>query len=589
MNNKIIKIIGLFFVLALFTGCQDWFDINTDPVSPNSVPIDQSMPLFVFMASQLTYDHVEYGMWLSQCLTTGGKSQTGNLPYKQGWEFISNLNRNPQWRRHYIDIGINIKEALVIADREDIRNVQLIGRTLILYSTQLTTDMFGDMPRKEAYKSSKPPYDTQESIYEWMHQEADDLIQLYADPAWTANPNNLSISKRMDRIFEGNLDKWGLFVKMIKARLLLRKLPNWDNTPETCQAIITLVDEILNDPNYSDVLYKYDGGTLSEQNCPFGPARPLLNLGWTQARSNELNLAIPSRFFLYGMLGAYNREYNYISTRGYALDPRALKFMNPITSKSLKYLDNNIGMAVSETLTNDYPSLYGDNPFTKNDGYVLLFGKEELLFMKAEAQYWARDKVGAYETWVKAIEANFDRLDPGRTVVTAANYTRFWNIRLVGETNFTIAELMQQKYIAMYLQPEQWTDMRRYNYSSKTNGIRYDGEYVYTIKKCYSGTPTYQQPGAAQFTAEFNLTRPYNLYAPYWIDDPGCYGVNAKLSPNAWITRVNYDPETEELYNKEELERLGAYKNHEWLKKRMIWAYKNNDYVDCSDPNIEWK
>jgi hypothetical protein len=39
-----------------------------------------------------------------------------------------------------------------------------------------------------------------------------------------------------------------------------------------------------------------------------------------------------------------------------------------------------------------------------------------------------------------------------------------------------------------------------------------------------------------------------------------------------WVQRLNADPETEEKYNRPELERLGAYKNPEWLKKRMIWA-----------------
>ena len=41
--------------------------------------------------------------------------------------------------------------------------------------------------------------------------------------------------------------------------------------------------------------------------------------------------------------------------------------------------------------------------------------------------------------------------------------------------------------------------------------------------------------------------------------------------PKAWINRINYDPETEEKYNKAELERLGAYKNYQWLRKPMIW------------------
>ncbi len=105
---------------------------------------------------------------------------------------------------------------------------------------------------------------------------------------------------------------------------------------------------------------------------------------------------------------------------------------------------------------------------------------------------------------------------------------------------------MIQKYIAMYLQPEQWTDMRRYHYSNDRNGygIGDDKEIVY---------PT--------------LRRPYNLYEPYYVD-----GLSNEEQENTWIQRINYDPETEEKYNAAELERLGAAQNYKWLLKPMNWA-----------------
>ena len=105
---------------------------------------------------------------------------------------------------------------------------------------------------------------------------------------------------------------------------------------------------------------------------------------------------------------------------------------------------------------------------------------------------------------------------------------------------------MMQKYIAMYMQPEQWTDMRRYHYSNNRNGygIGDSQEIIY--------------PG---------LRRPYNLYQAYWID-----GLSLEERENAWVQRINYDPETEVKYNIKELQRLGAYNNHEWLRKPMNWA-----------------
>ncbi len=114
------------------------------------------------------------------------------------------------------------------------------------------------------------------------------------------------------------------------------------------------------------------------------------------------------------------------------------------------------------------------------------------------------------------------------------------------ETNYTLHDLMTQKYIAMYLQPEQFTDMRRYHFSNKRNnyGIGDQNEIVYET-----------------------LRRPYNLYAAYWID-----GLSDSEKENTWVQRIPYDPETEMKYNRSELERLGAYANYKWLQKPLQWA-----------------
>ncbi len=584
---KKISIILLALSTLTFSSCEDWFDINTSPDNPTTVTADQALPLLVFYASQICYDHAEYGMYLSQALTTGGRSQTGSFAYKSGWEFLT-MNRHPQWRRHFYDIGVNANALIEAAEKIDSRNFILIARSIKLHSTLLTTDAFGDMPHSQVYKSNSPSYDKQEDIYNWMLQEADELIGLYNNPAWVNNPSNIIISKKMDRIFEGDLGKWRAFTKALKARIMLRKLPNWDNTVATSNSIIAAVDAALNDPSYADAIYQYDGGT-TEKNCPWGPAQPKLNLGWAQARENLLAEAIPSRFLTYALLGAYPNNRN---SRGLALDPRAVQLMTPrIDDKSLlilRFLDNNIGMNTSMRLTY-YPDLYatnGGNPYTKNNGYIMLMSEEELLFMKAEAQYWSGDKTAAYHTTVAAVKKNMERVGVKTdNALLLTYYNKFFEIKLPGEAVFTIADLMQQKYVAMYMQPELWTDMRRYNYSSKSNGIAYDGVYVYTVTNCHDGT---NGVAATNFKGEFSLTRPFNLYDAYWMT-PVNFGVNARFSPNAWITRLNYDPETEDKYNRKELERLGAFKNPDWLRKRMIWAQKGNTSAVTSADPTEWK
>jgi hypothetical protein len=590
---KIFRHIALSIpVLLIFTGCADFLDVNVSKDSPTSITVDQALPTACFYAAQSIYDHAEYGVYLSQALTTASKSQTGVYAYSQGWEFLS-MNRHPQWRRHFYDLGANIVEMIRAAEKIDSRNFILIGRTIMLQSTMLTTDAFGPMPRSNAYTSTSPTYDSQDEVYEWMFQEADELVALYENNDWINNPNNIPITAKMDRIYSGDIKKWGLYAKALRARLWIRKLPNWENTPAVCNAIVDMVDDILNDPDWEEPRYNYPGGT-NEQNCPWGTSAPIIN-AW-ESRGNRLASSIPTRFFAYGILGSYP---NRLTTRQSALDPRTEKLMSPrgtgvAGSDAIRWLESNIGMDVSMRVTY-YPDLYastsGSNPYTKNDSYIALITDEELMFIKAEAQYWGGNKSGAYNTTKDAVLRNFERLDIHEPVASVdgnnavRRYNLFFDVRLPGDATFTIADLMQQKYVAMYLQPEQWNDMRRYNYSSKTNGIKYDDVAVYTITTCHRGAGTTFT--VSDFNTEYSLRRPYNLYEPYWMQ-ADAFGINAELSPNAWINRLNYDPETEDKYNRSELERLGAFKNHEWLKKRMIWAHNTSGKATASDPT-EWK
>lgn len=549
--KKITHIIGVSILTFLLSGCHDWLDINLNPDASTVVTPEQSLPVIVFYASQINYDHAEYGMYLSQALTTGGKSQTGSYPYKQGWEFLT-INRHPQWRRHFYDIGVNVNELIKAAEKVESPNFTLIARTIRLMSTQLTTDAFGPMPRSKAYTGTSPLYDSQEEIYAWMIQEANDLIAAYDDPAILYASTNKTITKKMDRIFEGDLKKWKQFTIGLKARILLRKLPNWENSVAVCEDIINTVNQAMD--GWTEPQYKYDGGT-SEANCPWGKNQPVIN-SW-ESRKNLLDQAIVSEYLYVNMFGGNDRA---ISTlNGNSEDPRMACFLTarvgpgaPDAAVKYRCLKNNIGMGVSYKETN-YPDLFTCT-YTQNTGYIPLMLTEELLFIKAEALYWKNQIAESYQVTTEAVKMSMERHRLTNSVSASVFnkiYNKFFtddkiNGKYLPESTFNIGHLMRQKYVAMLFQPELWTDMRRYCYSNNTNQIKFDGEIIY--------------PG---------LRRPYNLYTPYWIDN--------NPSSEEWVYRLNPDPETEDKYNVQELKRLGAYKNPEWLKWPLIWAEYKGD------------
>jgi hypothetical protein len=618
--NK-LKLIALSLLLGLVTvSCTDVLDNNVNPDKAHAITAEVGLPTLVFYAQQTVYDHAEYYDYLSQCLTTGGKSSIGGYSYKSEWEFLT-MNRHPQWRRHFYDIGKNALNLISNSQAINSPNYELIARTIRLLSTQLTTDAFGDMPRTQAYLSNTPQYDTQASIYAWMFQEADDLIKMYDDKSITDSPTNQKITVAQDRVYAGDLSKWKGLVLAIKARLLLRNLPNIDRSAATCQKIIDAADAAINQWRSGDLLYgawfgnepryNFSGGT-NEQNCVWSVSQPIIN-SW-ESRRNLLDGAIPSKFFMVDILGiskpdderlcgTFNGERAH---DGYANDPRCDLLMiartgpatasNPNAIIKMRYLENNIGMGTSFKIAN-YPNLYMGAYAGSPKSYNPIFTMEELYFIKAEAEYWLGNKTEACALAKEATQYNIQRhLDfflanyvnpnytessdnkyPGAATATGPGFqaAEYWNAQVNAflnneayykgksvvvdpvtdrgnkhwffePSNYTLSDLMEQKYVAMIMQPEQWTDMRRYHYSDNRNnyGIGDDNEIIY---------PT--------------LRRPYNLYAAYWID-----GLTDAQKENTWIQRINYDPETEEKYNKAELERLGAYKNYKWLQEPMIWA-----------------
>lgn len=604
-----IKTLALAAVLGLgATGCEDTLYENVNPDVAHKNTCELGLPVVIFYAGQVNYDHAEYGAYLSQCLTTTGKSQTGSYAYRSGWQFLT-MNRHPQWRRHFYDIGVNAKELVANSKEINSPNYELIARTIWLLSYQLTTDAFGDIPRSEAYTSNSPHYDTQESVYAWMFQECEDLIKMYEDPAIAEAESNREITVSQDRVYAGDLQKWKGLVYAIRARLLLRNIPNIDRSVATCNKIIEAAQQAIDQWRTGDLKYgtwfgnepryQFDANAVGEGNAQWSAAKPTIN-GW-ESRANDLDQAVPSKFFMENCLGVIGQDGAeakrglYDARNTYGADPRLSLLMvpreGPISASNsgnatmLRWLENNIGGGSSFKIAN-YPNLYAGAYAAGTDAYTPIFTMEELYFIQAEAYYWLGDKVKACELAKEATQWNIQRhLDrfqadnggkvPGnkclpttaKVQVDAFNnvITSFFTNEQTGRTlacsevgnkhwffnpsTYSLSDLMMQKYIAMYLQPEQWTDMRRYHYSNDRNGygIGDAKEIVY--------------PG---------LRRPYNLYQAFWID-----GLTEAEKENTWIQRINYDPETEEKYNRDELVRLGAYRNHEWLRKPMIWA---NDY-----------
>jgi hypothetical protein len=373
--------------------------------------------------------------------------------------------------------------------------------------------------------SSSPKYDTQESIYTWMNKEADDLLELFGSSEVT-QATNRPMGKDVDRVFSGDMAKWKQVLLAVKARILLRNLPNLNTG--SAASIVGAAEAALS--GWVDPRYKFDGGSSVEKNCMWGRNNKPVN-SW-ESRANDLLAAIPTKFLVETMMG-YHPETNT------ADDPRLRTIMKQRPGEKrdtlYRYLESNSGMPSTYKIE-WYPDLY-ESVLTADTSTITFITREELHLIAAEAAFWAGDKSKAASHLRDGITSHMHRLGVPQAKIDAY----LGNPDLVpGSSNITISHIMKEKYKAMYLQPEQWNDLRRYGYSNDMNNRKYNNTIVY--------------PG---------LRRPHNLYTAYWSTE------------NQWIQRINYDPETEEKYNREELIRLDAFRNPEWLKKPMIWAPQN--------------
>ncbi len=495
--KKLSLVLALIFLVNF--GCDDFLDVNLSEDSPTTSTPNFLLPAVISNTATSVFDHGDELAYVTQQLATF----SGFDKYKDRWDYVT-ANRVKQWRRHYFDIGKNIFNTIEAAEREEATNYIGISKILFAFSTLRTTAMFGDMPFFEAITNNpSPKYDDQAVIYGEVLKLLEEGITLLEN----TNPATVwPLTAKEDNVYGGNLEHWIRFAYAVKARALLHYTPNIN---QNYADIIAAANTALN--GWEDAAFDYSvGGGNPLQTNQFGEsqARP----EWDFAQ-NTYGTSAPTPFFLEEVL-KYDSENHIIG------DPRISYLMEPNSEGHFLSIMPSVGK-VPTILNEDYPNLYGSY-ITRDNAPLYFFRAEELHFILAEAYFQSEDKPNAYQAFIEGITINMDRAG-----VPASERTDFLASEHIPQNanELLLRDIMMQKHVALWLEGEVWTDMRRYRWSNQI----------------YLGL---QQPPNLEF---------------YWND-------------GEFLERFPYDTETEEIYNKPELDRLGAYQNPQWLKKPMIWA-----------------
>jgi hypothetical protein len=417
---KKYQIIITVFSLLCFGSCDSLLDVNVDPsrISGDEATLPTLLPSAIRFTSTAVYGTAQYGAQYPQYMS--GQAISQYTPY--GFDQL--------WNPLYTDAIPTLLDLIERGEASSAFNYSGIGKTLLALNLMNATDIFGDVPYTSANQGTEnlnPCYDNMEDLYDThIIGLIDEAIADFAKPLPVGSP---LATVQNDYIYAGNIAKWTRAAHAVKARYYLH-LSAKDATlldDAAAEAQLAFID------NSEDLQLVYED---LNQNPWFG------FLGNATAKIMQ-----PSAFLV-----------NLMNGTGYyagVSDPRLPIYMTkPAAAPAYIGLRagatyNTEGANVNATITNWHFRAIAPIQFVT---YA------EMQFIIAEALYNTNrpESYAAYNRGVAASLAKVGVADPTPYLTNPEI--------AVGETNLAMADIMLQKYLALYLQIETWTDMRRYQY-----------------------------------------------------------------------------------------------------------------------------
>lgn len=463
---KKIYILLAAFMMVSSSGCKKYFDINTDPATPQT-PNSKTMiaPLFAQMERGVQFD----SRYLGGVVQYFGSPNVGE---NHGWLPTSDA-MGEIWRTVYFGLGANLN--LIIEDSSNKQEWNYVGlaQALKAWAWQIGTDYHGEMIVSQAYEPNryKFDYDDQAYVYAEVVKVANEAIENLSRTDGNGTVAKLS---PFDLVYAGDNSKWIKFCYGILARNANNLINKSNYDP---QKVIDYVDKALAS-NADNFLIKNDGTTSVNANF-YGPIRANL-ASYRQTRI---------------MVGLLDGTY-FTGTPGTVIDPRRANMIAP--SQDGVYRGTAPGNVVAGTAPEQIPNLWGSygtvNPGAgDNTGRYLFKDKAnfpimtyaEMQFIKAEAAFRKGEKNKALIAYQNGISASIDFVSGLGTAITTAQKTAYMTSASVAQTEgaLTLKDIMLQKYIALYAYGfvETWSDLRKYNYmEGDAQGNKpYDQVYFY--------------------------------------------------------------------------------------------------------------
>ena len=469
--KTIIKntVIAVFFMS--FLGCNDeYFDVNS---RTGTATIDLlKLEDLIGPAIKNTFVVQYYAE-----RTLGNYSQYFTT---QGGDAYGRSEISGAWTTFYLNILPELNALIEKSESVNATHFGAVGKILIAANLGVLTDCYDNIPFSEAAKfGAGAAFDSQQDIYASLSTLLTEAISALS----SGDPSGYPIKN--DRVYGGDASKWLKLAYTLRARYKMHLIGR-NGLGEATSALADLQNGFTSNADDFQMTYPSD-----------------INNPWY---SREV-LAVAtgnSHDKISDQLVSYmdGKSYPYTTI---TLDPRLPVYAKITDASGIWRGYDTGGQGLTSDGINSGNTDFSDGGFYTNaDAPLVIITYAEAQFIKAEAAFLTNGgsttstgtNATAYAAYKAGISASMDKMG-----VAGAAYLTDASIDL-GAGSLRLEHIMKEKYIANFLNPETFVDLRRYNFSTDVFKdftlpldhalSEYPGEFM--VRTVYPGTEQTRNP-----------------------------------------------------------------------------------------------
>lgn len=425
-KKKVLHTLTLLLVFAAaVTGCKKFLDVNVNPTLNSDATIQELLPVALFYTAESSYNQAYIACQYIQ--QTGSARTSGDLDSQM------QANNSAGWSQFYLYVLPQLNLIIKKGESEKAPAYIGISKTVLAYNLGLITVSWENVPWSQADKENyAAPYDSQESVYK-------SIQKLLEEGITDLQKNTGTKPGADDLIYAGDLGKWIKLAYTLKARFALHlSVKNPGQAAQ--QALDALPKGLAN--NSDDFELMYNTKNLS----PWYSNVALSN--------NTQNFSITHCATFIDLMNGKG---------GTAFDPRLPK-VAALRGSLTQYSGVNPGTGAGATV--DFTTACWHSNIRSP---IEMVTYAEAKAIEAEARFILNGgtittkgtTAQGYEAYLEIIKANMKNIGVADTDMRA--YSAHPSVN-TGADNLTLSHILTEKYKAMFLIGDIWTDYRRYDY-----------------------------------------------------------------------------------------------------------------------------